>query len=287
MVRPAALWVCVLLGVTTALGLVLVGPANLAQLVQTHLAAGGSDFYDRFAEEINIAFHLRDSWAIMFLALVGSVLAFVSKRWLALYPMAWAVGAYLLLSFHKPVWYHQQLLVTIPAAILAAGAVGETIRAIRQLYRSHRLVSARGAFCAVVIVAVALAMKARVPVTLSEFGVQTRSSPSIDDGTLEAQKLVAKMIEYAPRTHWVVTDVPMYAFRAGLSVPPYLVVSSQKRMVTGSLNEGQVLEIVREWRPEQVLLGRFYFPAVTEYLEAHYRLISPDSGKRLYLRNDL
>ena len=141
--------------------------------------------------------------------------------------------------------------------------------------------------CAVVIVAVGLVIQARVPATLSEFGVQTGSAPSIDDGTLKAQELVAKMVDYAPMTDWVVTDVPMYAFRAGLPVPPYLVVSSQKRMVTGSLNERQVLDIVREWRPEQVLLGRFYFPTVTKYLEDHYRLISPGSGPRLYLRNDL
>jgi hypothetical protein len=100
-------------------------------------------------------------------------------------------------------------------------------------------------------------------------------------------QLVAKMIQHAPRTHWVVTDSPMYAFRAGLPVPPHLAVISRKRLSTGALNESEILHTIREWKPEQVLIARFKFPSIVNYLEEHYRAIYFQDDKKLYLRGDL
>ncbi len=42
-----------------------------------------------------------------------------ARRWLTLYLSAWMAPAYILLG-SPPVWDHQQVLVTIPAAMLAA-----------------------------------------------------------------------------------------------------------------------------------------------------------------------
>ena len=95
------------------------------------------------------------------------------------------------------------------------------------------------------------------------------------------------MTQYAPETQWVVTDRPMYAFRAGLLVPPNLAAISRKRLTTGALTEQQVLDTIRERRPEQVLLTRFKWPSITKYLKEHYRVLYSQDGRTLYLRSDL
>jgi 4-amino-4-deoxy-L-arabinose transferase-like glycosyltransferase len=61
---------------------------------------------------------------LLSLAVFGVLLSIHKRNWLSLYPLAWAVVAYVLFSFYSPVFYHHQLLITIPAALLAAIASG-------------------------------------------------------------------------------------------------------------------------------------------------------------------
>jgi hypothetical protein len=95
------------------------------------------------------------------------------------------------------------------------------------------------------------------------------------------------MNAYAAQTNWIVTDMPMYAFRVQRPVPPNLATFSQKRLSTGSLTEADILTAMREYRPEQVLIARFEIPALEEYLCDKYTEILSVEFFRLFLRNDL
>ena len=95
------------------------------------------------------------------------------------------------------------------------------------------------------------------------------------------------MDTYIDQTHWIMTDMPMYAFRVGRPVPPDLATFSQKRLSTGSLTEEDILAAMREYQPEQVLIARFQIPALEEYVQERYTLILSVEFFRLYLRNDL
>jgi hypothetical protein len=95
------------------------------------------------------------------------------------------------------------------------------------------------------------------------------------------------MDEYAERTNWIMTDMPMYAFRVRRPVPPNVATFSRKRLATGSLTEEDILEAMREYRPEQVLLARFFIPSLEEYLKENYTLILSTEFFRLFIRNDL
>jgi hypothetical protein len=64
-------------------------------------------------------------------------------------------------------------------------------------------------------------------------------------------------------------------------------VFSQKRVASGLLTEGQVIETVDEYKPEQVVLGRFKFPALERYLQKDYRLLYSDNEVKMYIRNDI
>jgi hypothetical protein len=58
-------------------------------------------------------------------------------------------------------------------------------------------------------------------------------------------------------------------------------------LATGSLTEADVLDAMREYQPEQVLMARFVLPGLEDYLEEHYTLILSVEFFRLFIRNDL
>jgi hypothetical protein len=118
-----------------------------------------------------------------------------------------------------------------------------------------------------------------------------RNRPSLGDSQLQATagklRVLNLMNDYIDQTHWIVTDVPMFAFRVGRPVPPVLATFSSKRLATGSLTEEDILNAMREYQPEQVLMARFEIPALEEYLQKHYTLMLHPEFYRLFLRNDL
>ncbi len=115
--------------------------------------------------------------------------------------------------------------------------------------------------------------------------------PRLSGFTLKATagklKVLDTMNAYAAQTNWIMTDMPMYAFRVGKPVPPNLATFSSKRLATGSLTEADILTAMQTYRPEQVLMARFDIPALEEYLQKNYTLILSAEYFRLFLRNDL
>jgi hypothetical protein len=122
-------------------------------------------------------------------------------------------------------------------------------------------------------------------------GKELMNSPRISDFNLRATpgklKVLRALNEHIDQTNWIMTDMPMYAFRVHKPVPPILATISQKRLSTGSLTEADILAAMEEYRPEQVMIARFNIPALEEYLQRNYTLIYSPEFFRLFLRNDL
>jgi hypothetical protein len=100
-------------------------------------------------------------------------------------------------------------------------------------------------------------------------------------------KVIRTMEAYADRTNWIMTDMPIYAFRVHRPVPPDLATFSSKRLATGALTEEDILAAMRTYRPEQVLIARFRIPALEVYLKENYTLILSAEYFRLFIRSDL
>jgi hypothetical protein len=117
------------------------------------------------------------------------------------------------------------------------------------------------------------------------------NSPRFTDISLRATagklKVIDTMNEYADQTNWIMTDMPMYAFRVHRPVPPRVATFSSKRLATGSLTEADILQAMRDYQPEQVLMARFVIPDLEDYLEENYTLILSAEFFRLFIRNDL
>ena len=284
LLRPALVWSLFFAAFSLAAVLLMIGPANLGQLLFTHLNAR-----DMVLVNLPISWWLRDSWPILLLAGVGSLFTILERRWLSLYLIAWVVSAYLLLTVHRPVFYHHQLLVTVPAAMLAGIAAGEAFRWIPRMIRSRLFLNERTLLSVLALAGFAASLALRLPLTLPDFyrAPQFQKKAANSTWPEQQQMFLTKMANHAPETHWIVTDLPMYAFRAGLVNPPYLSFITAKRLYTGELTEEKIIAVIAQYRPEQVMIGRREFPMVKAYLQADYRLLY-DRGKRyLYLRKDL
>jgi len=198
--------------------------------------------------------------------------------------------AYALFSFYSPVFYHHQLLITIPVAIMAAAAVGDGIPSLVRLRRPSDLIH----FIHFQTLLGAGALIGFVWVSshyLPAIDKELMDSPRISGFSLRATpgklKVIRAMNEYIDRTNWIMTDMPMYAFRVHRPVPPSLATFSSKRLATGSLTDEDILAAMREYHPEQVLMARFEIPALEAYLQENYTLILSEEFFRLFIRNDL
>jgi hypothetical protein len=58
-------------------------------------------------------------------------------------------------------------------------------------------------------------------------------------------------------------------------------------LATGSLTEEDILQAMRDYQPEQVLMARFVIPKLEDYLEQNYTLILEAEFFRLFVRNDV
>jgi len=284
--QPALIWLVIFSGVSLFSGLILVGPENFIQLIRPHLAASQTAVYQVDEQHHSIIFWLRGSWTIFLLSAFAIVDMIRQHRWFMLYPLAWMITAILVLLFTRIVWSHHQLLVTIPVAMLAAGGAAEMLHRISSLFLTRRIRFSRFMVALMGLVAISLVLFQRLPDIFSLFST-SNSITDQEKAPLE-EKILRKIHQYSSQTNWMVTDMPMYAFRANILVPPNLAVTSWKRFASGELTETEIIATVQEYKPEQVLIGRFDFPLLDQFLQQDYQLIfERDGTTMLYVRKDL
>jgi 4-amino-4-deoxy-L-arabinose transferase-like glycosyltransferase len=275
--RALGLWFVVFGATLGALVLVWVGPSHLGQLVESHLGAQGIAY---FAGE-TLRRHTRDLWPLFVLAAIGAVISIRRGAWSSLYYAAWVVLAGALLAVNTPVWYHQQLLVAVPASVLAGVGLVEPIR-LAQLPGGRRWGRALLAL-AVAGLGVMYLLWAG-PRLLGKLRPDLPNlTPSVALGTREYDLL--PLIEYFdPGGSQLVTDRPMFAYRSRRSVPPAMANLSQKVLRSGVVTEGQIIEMIREHDAPVVLLGRFDLPEVEAYLDEGYDQVYGYIDLRLFVK---
>lgn len=283
--KPALIWGFCFGGLGLILGLILVGPQNVWSIIFPPLSAPTQNVFQ--SERFAINTHLQAAVPLLALGIFGALISIHKRNWLLLYPLTWSLLAYILLSFYSPVFYHHQLLITIPVAIMAAAGLGDGIPSFAGLKQPSALSHARTILGIIALIGFVLVSVHYMPMLDNELMNKPRLSGFTLKATPGKLKVIDTMNEYIDQTNWIVTDMPMYAFRVHRPVPPILATFSQKRLVTGSLTDEDILFAMREYQPEQVLMARFEIPAVEEYLRQHYTLILTAEFFRLFIRNDL
>ncbi|HEX9676603.1 MAG TPA: glycosyltransferase family 39 protein [Anaerolineales bacterium] len=282
---PAVLWTCGFGIAALLIGAISIYPDGLSQLTLTHWAAQSTEFND----PTTIAGYLSDSLPAIFLAVIGSVYVIQQGRLTGLYLMGWALAGFLLLSQVSPVWYHHQLLVTVPVAILAGVAAGEFLVAVRNRFRNMQVMSTRAALYVAVAVLIPYFAVSSLSNSISEldYRLPNLRPPPADSREIEAVGMLDVMREYADATKFILTDRPMFAIWLGKPVPPEVAALTGKRLLTGELSQAEIISAIQQYQPEQVALARFELPQVEAYLQQHYRLVYHLTDHRLYVRGDL
>ena len=158
---------------------------------------------------------------------------------------------------------------------------------MRRALRLHRLRAPQNLLYALTLLLLGVFIVVSLPRFASGFQLDAYWGEQGLKATSTEYRLLKLIDKYAPRTQWLVTDMPMYAFRTRLAVPPELGAFTSKRVYTGNLTEAELLEAIETYQPEQVLFGRFEFPGLQSYLDEHYQLVQAHDQTHLYIRKDL
>ncbi|MEN9728729.1 MAG: hypothetical protein RL434_3095 [Pseudomonadota bacterium] len=195
-------------------------------------------------------------WLLYGLALSALRPRLWRTRPLVFYCGTWMVAALLTLHFHRPFWSHHALLPAIPAAPLAAVTLwGWSQRWLKDAHRARLMLAVL--LVSLVVIPMAVAKTAR------QFAGQHWKWEMLE--LLRAR---------TTRNTTMITDDPIIAFRAGVPVDPHLAVFSNKRRISGLLDESMVEKRLRLSRPDFVLFGSHTLqglPGLTAILTRHYR----------------
>lgn len=266
--RPLLWWALGILPVTLVVALFMVGPTNLTQLVTVHLQARTTPEMQLIDETRSINSFLTDSIPLFLLALAGALIVIYKRAWHALYLIAWTLAGYGFLAWVVvPAWFHHQLLVTIPAALLAAIALSAAVEDLFVRARKSEFWKLKTVPWFVVIAVGVYFVIDRTPPTANNFRLNFPNFRTPDLSQDVDFEIVALIGDYSDRTSYLFTDRPMYAFRSGVAMPPELAVITQKRYSTGDPTQEEIYAVLMETKPEQIIIHRFEYPAVRRYME--------------------
>ena len=282
--QPVVLWTVIFCSFTLLALTLLVGINNLHLLIENHTTARSIAAF----EGLSLQDYIQTDYKV-FLAGFGCwgiIIACRRKRWEIFYFVAWLLTFYSLLQQHRPVWYHQLLIIHIPAIILAAYAMGELCKIIR--IRGLGFIFKQRAWVIFFSVAIFIA-------TILLIGEQTKTTFRAIEywrtswgGNVVPQNLEYQFLNEITQadleTDWMVTDSPMFAFRAGIPVPPATAVLSRKQRETGNMSDDRLIGIIKRYQPEQILLKRFEWSQLNDFLAQNYQLKRQEQNFRLYLK---
>lgn len=282
--RSLALWIIILFSFSLLILLSLVGIDNIHLLLENHTSARNIDAF----QDMTLRHSLRNDYRLFLggFTIWGILIAYQRQQWQIFYFAAWSITAYLLLIDHKPIWYHQVLLLHIPAIIMVGYAMGEIIsRALpRGLYlRPNRRIISLFLGVAIIISSILLVGEQTKTTWRAIKSWQKNCSHQTISVSLEAEFL-AEIVQFKSQTNWMVTDSPIFAFRAGIPVPPSTAVLSMKQVETGNMSDRQLIDIINQYKPEQVFLKRFSWTEVTDFIKQNYQLQKQEADFRLYIR---
>jgi hypothetical protein len=261
--KPAFIFSMCLVVISSVLVLVLVDLENVMELILPHL-----EYRQHVSITGSITADLKQVLFPILLAAIGLGTTLIKRKWLGLYPAAWAIIAYISLLNHNPVWWHHQLLVTVPTAMLAGFGVSSIFKWFTEFNQDQSWKLKVLVFCGALIIGAFLNQHVRV--LTNEFGNRIPSfrSYGLDPESGDMQ-ILSKMTSLAQDGTLIVTDMPIFAVRAKMLVPVELAWVSTKRFKTGLISEQDFIDVIEREKPALVLIARYHLGDVRHYLESN------------------
>jgi len=203
------------------------------------------------------------------LALMGILWLIYKKTWKLSLPILWLTLAVLILTVWHPVWYHYYLLVSLPLSWLAAISIGELWYQLRTRTNPNTAQPTRTIY-SIVTGLLLITSISHLPYKCDRVWRSLKGVP------LSSELYIVKnILKYKPYTRWMVTDMPIFAFYAGIPVIPELVLIGHKRSFTDNKGQKYFLRKLKEYKPELILLSNYFLynhRKVLHYIDRNYSL---------------
>jgi len=263
--------------------IVLSGRFDWSQLWTTHAKSAQAEEAGRlvFAWREVIA-----PWWLWLLLITGTVAVIRNRRWADLaFPWIALITVTAVHSLHRPWWPFYQIHFVIPVALWAGIGwdalwnrdSGNELQSVRDLrLGGYPLWGALASVC------LALAGGLR------GLGDQVKSLASASP--VEHLSVIPEMRRYAKETRWIYTRDNIFAFSARLPIPPNLLILSKKRFWSGQIREKDILKLVRQYLPEQLLLAEnreLLNPEWRQFVEKDYVELVADGQLVLFVHRRL
>jgi 4-amino-4-deoxy-L-arabinose transferase-like glycosyltransferase len=220
-------------------------------------------------------------------AIAGLCVAALRREWRQVASPTVLLGTVMAVHcFHRPFWDYYYLHFAVPLAWLGGyGAVNLVRFALnggqKGFFRPPfiRLLSH---LIGTVLISMAISYGG-IRLMSDIYGL--RNMPRID-GTA----VILKMKEFASRTKWVYadSDCAIYSFHAGLPVIPELAVLPRKRFWSKQINDDEIAAIVREYKPEQIVLVNGWSNSMLQSLiDSRYEEVFNDASCSLHFEKSL
>ena len=276
-------WTTALLGVFQILSLIPPG-VNWNLLWTSHSDAGQVQEFRtldvfRFSPE---AFFGQQIETVC-LAVVGFYVQFWHRRWRSLvFPAGLLLTALSVHALHRPWWWYYSIHFAIPLAILAGMGTAAVIRAMPGRAFQGSLQAKR---LRQVAVSTGLAAMIAWVVSAGTERVSYQVRWLRDAERVKSCTVLNHIRRFAPYTRWFYSLDCQYSFYGRVTMPPELTIIPTKRVLTGDLDFRRILQYVRRYQPEQLLLTtpQELCPEWIHYVNQSYIKVYEDQRRRLYV----
>ena len=192
------------------------------------------------------------------LALLGTFQALKMRKTGILLWIFWLFSAAAFLYDHSPVWNHHRLLLTVPGAMLAGYALGGMLSFLMRKWPTG-LLPIRSIVPAIAVAGVLVASYPNLEKVLlsgNQWSIRTLRDT-------QAQEVIER---YLPDIRYMVSARQIFAFRANRPVPPNLAVTSTKRFQANLLTAYDIMDDIRGYSPELILLNDRWNESITTAL---------------------
>lgn len=262
LILPILLWLLAISGIYVIIGFSY-HSLNYQYLIKAHTEQPVEGDIINYNSWEYLHFLFNQDYDYLSLAGIGTLAIFLKKQREGLFPLAWLAIATLILLNYKPIWYHHYTMLAIPIAWLGAHGFALLLSLFpKGWYSNFKLQNIKKVIFPCCVIVILIYLMIAIP-------AKVLTKPEKDATVMQ---LVTK---YRESTRWVFTDRPIYAFYAGLPVPPEIAVMSRKRFNSGDLTLDYLFKILQTYRPEQIVLARWTElirsdSKISEYLTKNY-----------------
>jgi hypothetical protein len=210
-------------------------------------------------------------------AIIGLVIVVRRRAWATVsFPLTMFATALIIHAFHRPWWNYYYLHFAIPITWLSGYGIAALVEYSLSISVRKKKYTALTASLTVLCLNM-LAIDPGATRLVSQVD-QIRLLPSV-----EKDPVVALMRAHAGRTTWAFARNSIEPFHARIPIISEIAVLPKKRFWAGLITYKDIVNILEEYNPGQILIKNDDDPLLSAWVTNDYLLVYEDDERRLYI----